>query len=163
MTSARGSAPSLLGIAAICVPALVWALAGIAPGFGREEKAAGSEPVESEPLWKDVRLLLIAGMLLAMDLAEGAATDLLPLLMVDDIDLSESAGSLVFAGFAATMTIGRFGGRFLLENYGRVAVLRGGGADVTGRRLRGDLRGQLVAGRTGCPLWGSAFRSPSRS
>lgn len=119
-------APSLLGIAVICVPALVWALAGIAPGFGKEEKAAHSEPVESEPLWRDVRLLLIAGILLAMALAEGAATDWLPLLMVDDFDLSESAGSLAFAGFAATMTIGRFGGRFLLEKYGRVAVLRGG-------------------------------------
>ncbi len=118
--------PSLLAIAAICVPILIWAIAGIAPGFGKEEKVAQAEPVEAEPLWKDIRLLLIAGILLAMALAEGSATDWLPLLMVDDFDLAESSGSLVFAGFAATMTLGRFVGRFLLERYGRVAVLRGG-------------------------------------
>jgi fucose permease len=33
---------------------------------------------------------------------------------------------LVYAGFAAMMTLGRFGGRRLLEKYGRVVILRGG-------------------------------------
>ena len=137
--------PSLIAIAAIFIPVLVWAIAGIAPGFGKEAghsrgfdgtaedlspsseaASARDRTVESEPVWKDLRLLLIAGILLAVALAEGSATDWLPLLMVDGFDLSESSGSLVFAGFAATMTLGRFGGRFLLLRFGRVAVLRFG-------------------------------------
>lgn len=120
--------PSLLGIVAVSALALVWALAGIAPGFGVEgsEVDQRENSKEPEPLWKDTRLVLIAVILLAMALAEGAATDWLPLLMVDDFDLAESSGSLVFAAFAAMMTVGRFGGRFLLERYGRVAILRFG-------------------------------------
>lgn len=119
--------PSLLGIVLVSIPALAWAIAGIGPGLGKEHRVSRMrQRVEAQPLWKDTKLLLIAVILLAMALAEGAATDWLPLLMVDDFGLEESSGSLVFAGFAATMTIGRFGGRFLLERYGRVAVLRGG-------------------------------------
>lgn len=120
--------PGLLGVVAVSVPVLVWALGGIAPGFGVEESTFEQKavPKESEPLWKDTRLVLIAVILLSMALAEGAATDWLPLLMVDDFDLAESSGSLIFAAFAAMMTIGRFGGRFLLERYGRVAIIRWG-------------------------------------
>lgn len=118
----------LVAVVALSIPALRRAIRGIEPGFGR--RPAPTEPVqaplEDEPVWKDLRLVLIAVILLAMALAEGSATDWLPLLMVDGYDLDESSGSLVFAGFAATMTLGRFGGRHLLERYGRVAVLRGG-------------------------------------
>lgn len=121
--------PSLLAVAAVSIPTLAWAIAGIEPGFGKkgvEDGGAETKPVEPEPVWKDRKLLLIATILLAVALAEGAATDWLPLLMVDGFDLSESSGSLIFAGFATTMTVGRFGGRFLLMRFGRVAVLRGG-------------------------------------
>ncbi len=135
-------APGLITLAAAAIPALVWGLAGLAPGFGRKPvesaAAAGStreahgetgnpgKPSEPRPVWKDLRLLLIAAILLAFALGEGSATDWLPLLMVDGFDLSESSGSVVFAAFAVTMTIGRFGGRLLLIRFGRVAVLRAG-------------------------------------
>lgn len=132
----------LAAVVAASVPVLIWAIRGIAPGFGREPARGGSAPAvtdsegsagpapaaETGPVWKDVRLVLIAAVLLALALAEGSATDWLPLLMVDGYDLEESSGSLIFAAFAATMTIGRFSGRFLLTRYGRVAVLRGGAA-----------------------------------
>lgn len=121
----------LVAVVLLLIPALAWAIAGIAPGFGRDDGGADpagqkTEAGETRPVWKDVRLLLIAVILLSVALAEGSATDWLPLLMVDGFDLDESSGSLIFAGFAAMMTVGRFGGRSLLEKYGRVVILRGG-------------------------------------
>lgn len=75
-------------------------------------------------LWKDRTLLLIGVIVLAMALAEGAANDWLPLLMVDGHGLDAASGSLVYTGFAAAMTIGRFSGTFLLDRFGRTPVVR---------------------------------------
>lgn len=122
----------LLAVVALSIPALAWGIRGISPGFGKRSSAepelADSETgtVEPQPVWKDVRLLMIAAILLSMALAEGSATDWLPLMMVDGFNLDESTGSVIFAGFAATMTLGRFAGRRLLARYGRVVILRGG-------------------------------------
>lgn len=84
--------------------------------------AAGTRP----KLWKDTRLVLIGAIVLAMALAEGAANDWLPLLMVDGHGLDATAGSLVYTAFAAAMTVGRFGGGFFLDRFGRTAVVRAG-------------------------------------
>ncbi|MFI7697871.1 MFS transporter [Nonomuraea sp. NPDC049480] len=75
-------------------------------------------------LWKDRKLLLIGVIVLAMALAEGSANDWLPLLMVDGHGLDAVSGSLVFTGFAAAMTIGRFSGTFFLDRFGRTTVVR---------------------------------------
>ncbi|MEV1178396.1 MFS transporter [Nonomuraea sp. NPDC049784] len=75
-------------------------------------------------VWKDRKLLLIGAIVLAMALAEGSANDWLPLLMVDGHGLDAAFGSLVYTGFAAAMTIGRFGGTFFLDRFGRTAVVR---------------------------------------
>lgn len=124
----------LLILALLSVPALYWAIQGIEPGFGKRPEPTVRSSAEQDaklqaspqPVWRDLRLLLIAAILLAMALAEGSATDWLPLLMVDGYDVDESSGSLVFAGFAATMALGRFGGRQLLTRFGRATTLRGG-------------------------------------
>ncbi|MFF2324685.1 MULTISPECIES: MFS transporter [unclassified Streptomyces] len=73
---------------------------------------------------KDRRLLLIGGIILAMALAEGAANDWLPLLMVDGHGMDPALGSAVYAGFAAAMTIGRFSGGFFIDRLGRAPVVR---------------------------------------
>ncbi|MFD8432131.1 MFS transporter, partial [Streptomyces coelicoflavus] len=52
------------------------------------------------------------------------ANDWLPLLMVDGHGLDAAVGSLVFVGFAAAMTLGRFGGAFFLSRYSRATVVR---------------------------------------
>lgn len=75
------------------------------------------------PVWKEPVVLLIGFIVLAMALAEGAANDWLPLLMVDEYGFSPTAGSMVFLGFATAMTVGRFGGGVLLNRYGRAAVV----------------------------------------
>ncbi|GHC96216.1 MFS transporter [Streptomyces violarus] len=84
---------------------------------------AGAAPSEVR-VWKDPRLLLIGGVILAMALAEGSANDWLPLLMVDGHGVDPALGSAVYTGFAAAMTIGRFAGGFFIDRLGRAPVVR---------------------------------------
>ncbi|MGW7691268.1 MFS transporter [Streptomyces asiaticus] len=93
---------------------------GLGAPIQAEEGAARSRP----KVWKDRKLVLIGAIVLAMALAEGSANDWLPLLMVDGHDLDAALGSLVYAGFAAAMTLGRFTGSFFLEYFGRTSVVR---------------------------------------
>lgn len=104
---------------------LIWALRSIPAGTGlvssqqRTEQAATPGPA----IWKDTRLLFIGGIVLAMALAEGTATDWLPLVMVDGHGFDATMGSSVFALFAAAMTIGRFCGGPIVARAGRSRVL----------------------------------------
>ncbi|MGW4802727.1 MFS transporter [Kitasatospora sp. NPDC004272] len=111
------------------------ALPGLRPGLGRalprpqeEGGARGREEggARERRLYLDPKLLLIGGVLFALTLAEGAATDWLPLLMVDGHDMPAGLGSAVYAGFAATMAVGRFAGGPVVTRFGRPAVLGGG-------------------------------------
>ncbi|MFD7529772.1 MULTISPECIES: MFS transporter [unclassified Streptomyces] len=123
---------SAAGLFACAVP-------GLRPGLGRPEPistaspGAGSAPVgasRERRLLLDPRLLMIGGVVFGMTLAEGAATDWLPLLMVDGHGMPAGLGSAVYAGFAATMAVGRFAGGPVVTLFGRPAVL-GGGALLT--------------------------------
>ncbi|MFD5316019.1 MFS transporter [Streptomyces sp. NPDC127098] len=113
----------------------LYALRAIPSGVGRTHGAARG--AEADPraagaaVWKDRRLLLIGGIVLTMALAEGAANDWLPLLMVDGHDMDPALGSAVYAGFAAAMAIGRFGGGFFIDRLGRVPVVRASALSAT--------------------------------
>lgn len=104
---------------------LLWARRAIPVGTGlisaqeRTEQAA----TPRSALWKDTRLLLIGGIVLAMALAEGTATDWLPLVMVDGHGFGATMGASVFALFAASMTVGRFAGGPIVARAGRSRVL----------------------------------------
>ncbi|MGI5396928.1 MFS transporter [Streptomyces sp. CA-251251] len=116
----------LVAAALVATAVLPYALAGVPSGVGRRgaRQAPDAERGSTPPLWRDRRLLLIGAVILAMALAEGAANDWLPLLMVDGHGLDATVGSLVYVGFAAAMTVGRFSGEFFLERFGRGAVMR---------------------------------------
>ena len=117
--------PHLVVTAAVGAGLLLWALGGIPAGTGKftaDERSAQS--VTPRPaLWKDMRLVCIGGVVLAMALAEGTANDWLPLLMVDGHGFGATMGSLVFALFAGAMTVGRFAGGPIVERVGRSRVL----------------------------------------
>ncbi|WP_375263182.1 hypothetical protein [Palleronia sp.] len=69
-------------------------------GAGREVRAIPlGMDLKVAPLWIDDRLVLIAIIVLAMALAEGAAKDWLPILMVDEYGLIEPPvlSSLLFS------------------------------------------------------------------
>ncbi|MFJ4415336.1 MFS transporter [Streptomyces sp. NPDC088925] len=106
-----------------------YAIPGLRPGIGATSTdEAGT--VRERRLHLDPRLLLIGGVVFGMTLAEGAATDWLPLLMVDGHDMPAGLGSLVYTGFAATMAAGRFAGGPVVTRFGRATVL-GAGALLT--------------------------------
>ncbi|THG29435.1 MFS transporter [Naasia lichenicola] len=75
-------------------------------------------------VWGEPRTLLIGLLVLGMAFAEGSANDWLPLAMVDGHGLQNDQGAIVLGVFLAAMTIGRLGGVFLLDRFGRVPVLR---------------------------------------
>ncbi|WP_345216470.1 MFS transporter [Georgenia halophila] len=117
----------LLVVALVMSGLAMWALPGLPAGTGRAPvtAAADGRPRKSGPsVWRDRRLILIGAVVLAMAFAEGAANDWLPLLMVDGHGVSATSGSLVYAGFAAAMTVGRFAGGPIVVRFGRAPVLR---------------------------------------
>ncbi|NHI11745.1 Inner membrane protein [Streptomyces sp. KO7888] len=116
----------LLAVAAVTAAIFGYAIGAVPAGTGVRAAAPASNSTRpaGPQVWKDRRLLMIGAIVLAMALAEGAANDWLPLLMVDGHGLDAAVGSLVFVGFAAAMTLGRFGGAFFLSRYSRATVVR---------------------------------------
>ncbi|MGA4844243.1 MFS transporter [Streptomyces sp. G45] len=134
------------------------AVPGLRPGLGRPEPDAADPPGGSgsreRRLLLDVRLLMIGGVVFGMTLAEGSATDWLPLLMVDGHGASAGLGSAVYAAFAAAMAVGRFAGGPVVTRFGRPAVL-GSGALLTAVGIAlVSLVDAPVAAACAVPLWG---------
>jgi len=77
--------------------------------------------------WRDPRILLIGGIALSAGLAEGAASDWLPLALADGRELSNQSATLMLGAFFVAMMLTRAAGSWLLVRFGRVATLRGGG------------------------------------
>lgn len=75
-------------------------------------------------IWRDGRTLLIGLIVLGMAFAEGSANDWLALAMVDGHGVDNATGALVFGLFVTAMTVGRIGGVYLLDRFGRVPVLQ---------------------------------------
>jgi fucose permease len=115
----------LVAVGVVAAAIAATAIPQLQPGVGRisaEERAVAA--TEQRPkVWRDRRLLLIGAVILAMALAEGAANDWLPLLMVDGHGFDPALGSAIFAVFAASMAVGRFVGGWFVERFGRPAVL----------------------------------------
>jgi MFS family permease len=132
------------------------AMRSVVPGTGRMPRGQHSSTggAARQRLWRDPKLLLIGGIVLAMALAEGTANDWLPLVMVDGHGFDPALGSTVFAVFAASMTIGRFAGGPVIERFGRAKVLTASAAaGAAGLALVAFADNQIVAGAA-VVLWG---------
>lgn len=115
----------LLPIGAVALVILFLAAPHIPSGTGLADPSADKDAPRPRMVpWKDKRLLLIAGIVLAMALAEGTASDWLPLVMVDGHGFNPAWGSSIYAAFAVAMTVGRFAGGWFVIRFGRAAVLR---------------------------------------
>ncbi|WSQ08845.1 MFS transporter [Streptomyces sp. NBC_01231] len=124
---------------------------GQGPGTGT---GTGTAQRLKPQVWKDRKLLLIGAIVLAMALAEGAANDWLPLLMVDGHGLDAAMGSLVYVGFAAAMTLGRFSGAFFLGRFGRGAVVRASAVSGAVGLLLVIFSDNAVVAATAVLFWG---------
>ena len=151
-------------VALVATGILVRAMRAVPVGIGIS--AAPSTPVSGPgpgpgpaqrprpQVWKDRKLLLIGAIVLAMALAEGAANDWLPLLMVDGHGLDAATGSLVYVGFAAAMTLGRFSGTYFLGRFGRAAVVRASAVSGAVGLLLVIFSDNAVVAATAVLFWG---------
>ncbi|MFJ4067601.1 MFS transporter [Pseudomonas sp. NPDC089996] len=116
----------LLALAGLSAAATL-VLIGQAPRASEQpdaQQASGAEDVHWAALIKDRRLLLICLVVLAMALAEGAANDWLPLLMIDGHGFAQTTGTLIYMVFTLGMTLGRFAGAPVIRRFGRTFTLR---------------------------------------
>lgn len=104
--------------------------------------------------WLSGRTLLIGLIVLAAGLTEGAANDWLALGIVDGFNVSDGLGALGLFIFLSTMTLARFVGTHVLDNYGRVFVLRTSGIFAIGGLVLFALSDQLWLALVGAALWG---------
>jgi fucose permease len=110
---------ALVGIAPIAI-----AIRAIPEGTGKNAADGTQHSEKGVPFWRDMQLMLIGVVVLAMAFAEGSANDWLPLLMVDGHGFSAKSGALIYAGFTLGMTVGRFTGGWFIDRYSRVTVVR---------------------------------------
>jgi len=124
LTAARFPVGWHLGItAAIMLVAIVFAIRYVPAGFAKHAPEHREHRTDQAPVWRDVHLIMIGGIVLALAMSEGSAGDWLPLLMVDGHGFSDAIGSATYAIFAVCMTIGRFGGGWFVDRFGRAIVL----------------------------------------
>lgn len=110
--------------AAVAIAPVFIAIRSIPDGTGKNASGGSHHQEKGLPFYRDIQLLLIGVVVLAMAFAEGSANDWLPLLMVDGHGFSPTSGSLIYAGFTLGMTVGRFTGGWFIDRYSRVMVVR---------------------------------------
>lgn len=114
----------ILLAALVCIIPILTGIAAIPDGNGKNDREEAHATPKGVPFYRDLQLMLIGVIVLAMAFAEGSANDWLPLLMVDGHGFSPTSGSLIYAGFTLGMTVGRFTGGWFIDRYSRVAVVR---------------------------------------
>lgn len=110
--------------AAVAIAPIFIAIRAIPDGTGKNASEDAHLQEKGLPFYRDIQLLLIGVVVLAMAFAEGSANDWLPLLMVDGHGFSPTSGSLIYAGFTLGMTVGRFTSGWFIDRYSRVTVVR---------------------------------------
>jgi MFS family permease len=120
-----------LVVTAIVVAAVViFAVRSFVPDDSADEpELAEAVPKESGlrrtlQAWSEPRTLVIGVFVLAFAFTEGAGIDWISVAAIDDYGASATVGTLVFAVFLASMTVGRWFGPALLDRYGRVPTVR---------------------------------------
>ena len=114
----------ILLAALVAITPIFIAIKAIPEGTGKNAADGSPSGEKGLPFYRDIQLLLIGVVVLAMAFAEGSANDWLPLLMVDGHGFSPTSGSLIYAGFTLGMTVGRFTGGWFIDRYSRVTVVR---------------------------------------
>lgn len=95
------------------------------PAVGRGAADGTGRMASALRRWCEPRTLLVGIVVLAFAFAEGAGIDWISLSLIDGYQQPAVLGTLGFAAFLASMTIGRWFADRLLARYGRVRVIRG--------------------------------------
>lgn len=89
-----------------------------------EDDHAASTTRSRLAVWRQPATILIGLIVLGMALAEGSANDWLALALVDGHGTTNAVGGVGLVVFVTAMTLGRIGGVWVLDRFGRVPVLR---------------------------------------
>lgn len=121
------------------------------------EYAAAPREVEKVSVWaawRERNTWLIGIVVLGSALTEGAANDWLSLGVVDGFEVTEATGGIGLFIFLTAMTTMRLLGTYLLDNFGRVFVLRlSAGSAVVGLLIFG-LAPWMWLAFVGAAFWG---------
>ena len=127
MTALQAPLQVHLGIAVLSSIVVTFIAIRQMPQLSRASEGDAADPVGVRAsVWRQLRdpsLLVICYIVLAMALAEGTATDWLPLLMIDGYGFDATLGTQIYVGFTLAMTITRFAGGAFVESVGKVKAL----------------------------------------
>ena len=142
------------GVAVVtAVVGLAWSRRFLPAGADRSARA---DPVFVRP---PRRVWALGALAFACLLIEGASGDWSAVYLRDDLGASAAAGALAFTAFSITMTLGRVYGDRLVERFGTLAVVRGGGLVAAGGFALALLAATPVAGVAGFACLGAGMSS----
>ena len=104
--------------------------------------------------WRDPRILIIGLIAMSMSLAEGTASDWLPLALADGRGFPNDNAALLLAVFFISMTLTRLSGAWVLPRFGRVTVLRAGAVLIAVGVAATILVPSTIVIVAGAMLWG---------
>lgn len=114
----------LLVIAAGVLAVVPLSVRGFLPDAPQHTEHSESGRRRTFAAWAEGRTLLIGVFVLCLAFTEGTGNDWLSIAMIDGYGTEAVAGTVAFAVFLITMTLGRWFGPAALDRYGRVRVLR---------------------------------------
>lgn len=137
-----GQVPLLVQFGVVSVGTLAWRFAAVPgavlPSPAAPAAAAGHHDApparrgaglrSALSAWRERRTLLVGVIVMGAALSEGSANNWLAISVVDGFDQPEAVAAAVFGVFVASMTTSRLAGTYLIDRFGRVAVLAGSGA-----------------------------------
>jgi MFS family permease len=135
------------------VVGLTWSRRLLSAGADR---TARTDPVFVKP---PRRLWALGALAFACLLIEGASGDWSAVYLRDDLGASAAAGALAFTAFSVTMTLGRVYGDRLVERFGTLAIVRGGGLVAAGGFALALLAATPLAGLAGFACLGAGMSS----
>jgi len=145
----------LVGVAMLVAMTATPAVRGFLPVAHHDEHHEGAERRSPLKAWTEPRTLLIGVFVFCMAFTEGTGVDWLGVAVIDGYDAAPALGSLTFAVFLAAMTLGRWFGPALLDEHGRVPVIRVTGLAAVLGLLLVVFGGSLAAAMAGAALWGA--------
>jgi predicted MFS family arabinose efflux permease len=107
--------------------------------------------------WRETRTLLIGVFVLALAFAEGSGSDWISLATIDGHEARPVVGTLALAVFLAAMTAGRWCGPRLLDEHGRVPVLRATLILAVAGLVMFTLGSTIEVAFVGVVLWGAGI------
>ncbi|WP_199422652.1 MFS transporter [Actinotalea solisilvae] len=160
--------PLLVQFGLVSVGTLVWRFAAV-PGAvlpAEPSPVAAADLHDAPPArrgaglraalsaWRERRTLLIGVVVMAAALSEGTANNWLAISVVDGFGQPEAVAALVFGTFVASMTAARLAGTYLIDRFGRVAVLTASGVTSLAGLVLFGLAPSLPTSVVGVVAWG---------